>query len=451
MGLFHSTSIVSSNIALLVDPASARSYVGSGVTMFDVTGLGGTATLTNGPVYSSAFGGYLSYDGTNDYTNIPHSNNINISDNITVSMWCRMNNLTNSSYILSKMSGITGYHIGFDSTSKQMYVGIRNNAGDGYKSSVGSTTVRHGLWYQYALTKTGTAVSMYVNGEFSTGIALTYIGSLSNSNALTLGSEGTAYYTPCDISQVVVYNRRLNQEEIKQNYDATKLRYLYSVPIVNDGLILNLDAGNLISYSGSGVSWFDISGNNNNAVLYNGPTYSGSGSTAAIVFDGVNDYAQIDDNNLLRLSSIGTLNIWFKFNSTANQVLVSKGNVYADKNAYGIYTYNTQGIVGEIAQSSFNQLFTGLSYLTTGVWRMASITWDNSWLYLYINGAFIGKRTQNVIPDTSGFPFRIAGNGNTSADTYSSSSISSVLLYNRALSPSEVYKNFDSMRSRYGL
>ena len=126
MGLYHSPSIVSSNIALLVDPVSARSYVGSGVTMFDVTGLGGTATLINGPVYSSAFGGYLSYDGTNDYTNIPNSNNINISDNITVSMWCRMNNLTNSSYVLSKMSGLTGYHFGFDSVLKQMYVGIRN-------------------------------------------------------------------------------------------------------------------------------------------------------------------------------------------------------------------------------------------------------------------------------------------------------------------------------------
>jgi len=35
--------------------------------------------------------------------------------------------------------------------------------------------------------------------------------------------------------------------------------------IITSGLILNLDASNISSYPGSGTSWNDISGNNNNA------------------------------------------------------------------------------------------------------------------------------------------------------------------------------------------
>ena len=34
--------------------------------------------------------------------------------------------------------------------------------------------------------------------------------------------------------------------------------------IVKDGLVLNVDAGSRLSYSGSGTTWNDISGNGNN-------------------------------------------------------------------------------------------------------------------------------------------------------------------------------------------
>lgn len=43
--------------------------------------------------------------------------------------------------------------------------------------------------------------------------------------------------------------------------------------IITTGLVLNLDASNSSSYPGSGTSWNDISGNNNNALL-NGAVFS---------------------------------------------------------------------------------------------------------------------------------------------------------------------------------
>ena len=42
--------------------------------------------------------------------------------------------------------------------------------------------------------------------------------------------------------------------------------------IVQSGLVLHLDAGSSTSYSGSGTTWTDISGNVNTGTLKNGPT-----------------------------------------------------------------------------------------------------------------------------------------------------------------------------------
>jgi len=63
----------------------------------------------------------------------------------------------------------------------------------------------------------------------------------------------------------------------------------------------------------------------------------------------------------------------------------------------------------------------------------------------------MGKVKQTVTPNTIGFPFVIAGNGNTTINTFASSNISNVQLYNRALTASEIYQNYDAMRTRYGI
>ena len=61
--------------------------------------------------------------------------------------------------------------------------------------------------------------------------------------------------------------------------------------LIQDGLVLDFDASDRNSYVSGSTTWFDLSGNsNNNAVLVNGPTFTGSNG-GAIVFDGTNDYA----------------------------------------------------------------------------------------------------------------------------------------------------------------
>ena len=76
----------------------------------------------------------------------------------------------------------------------------------------------------------------------------------------------------------------------------------HSPKIVTDGLVLCLDAGDGKSYSGSGTTWYDRSGNGNNGILVNGPTFD-SNNRGAIVFDGVNDHVSIPNSSSLQLSN----------------------------------------------------------------------------------------------------------------------------------------------------
>ena len=72
--------------------------------------------------------------------------------------------------------------------------------------------------------------------------------------------------------------------------------------VVTDNMVVYLDAGNNSSYSGSGTSWNDVSGNGNNFTLVNGPTYSSSDG-GAIVLDGTNDYVNFTVNLQVQMSA----------------------------------------------------------------------------------------------------------------------------------------------------
>jgi hypothetical protein len=63
---------------------------------------------------------------------------------------------------------------------------------------------------------------------------------------------------------------------------------------VNNGLLLYLNAGNTSSYSGSGTTWYDLSGNNNHGTL----KANGSGAlpifaNGSFAFNGSSSYVSI--------------------------------------------------------------------------------------------------------------------------------------------------------------
>ena len=213
-----------------------------------------------------------------------------------------------------------------------------------------------------------------------------------------------------------------------------------ALSIVTDGLKLYLDAGQPTSYPGSGTVWTDISGNGNNGTLTNGPTYS-STNGGSIVFDGVNDFVDIPSNIVLNQPK--TLSVWY-YTTISSQVghLLSRSVANYEMYQFSdgkIYTY-----WGSTYQSSI------VATITLNQWNNFTYVLSGNTEFVYKNGILLGS--SNLVGTPS---YTNTGNlnvGRRNAGTqYINGRISNTLIYNRALSATEVLQNYNALKSRFGL
>jgi hypothetical protein len=228
----------------------------------------------------------------------------------------------------------------------------------------------------------------------------------------------------------------------------------YNTSIVRNGLVLHLDAANVKSYSGSGTTWSDLSGNGNNGTLLNSVGYS-SDNKGVMTFDGVNDYVSINNLGL----SDHTIEVWVNpqqsVGGTGGGDLASIIGVYTPTSgSLGKYTY-----IGPYATNSFtfriddgvssHQLVGSAGY-TVGEWYYAAMTYNASTglCIAYLNGNSIGSRSFTTGIVFNSVPFNIARSEN---GTHFSCYISSSKAYDRALTATEIKQNFEALRGRYGI
>ena len=220
----------------------------------------------------------------------------------------------------------------------------------------------------------------------------------------------------------------------------------YSPKIVNDGLILSLDAANNKSYPGSGTTWTDIIGGNN-GTLTNGPTFS-SQNGGYITFDGTNDYvgsfsSQISDTNSKTILAF----IYPTTTSRAGICGIRSGlNGWAftiNRTTAGNLTYfHTTGTEIEIAAG-----------IVTNTWCQVCITYSTttSTAILYKNGIQIGSPVTSFSSIVSSAFNGVIGDEDSTVTTPFKGNIASVQIYNRSLNAIEVLQNYNSTKSRFGL
>ena len=234
---------------------------------------------------------------------------------------------------------------------------------------------------------------------------------------------------------------------------------------VKDGLVLDLDAGDSNSYPGTGTTWTDLSGNNNNGTLVNGVGYSGSDG-GSLVFDGVDDYVTTPITTTYQNF---TLNCWFYNTSSSktNRVLITKNSYFATTTVdwpvnLGLNNLGTSVSIRITSGTSFfvttpstgSIISTTLSSLNT--WYNVSATYDKQNLNLYLNGV-LANTTPNTIslPNNTGRVWTIGRaafeNSGGVGDSQYNGNISQVQIYNRALTPEEVQINYNVFKGRYGL
>lgn len=446
--------IVSNGLVLNLDASYTPSYTSSGTTWYDLAYSGNNGTLTNGPTFSSANGGSIVFDGTNDYVIIPSSTTLNITSTITLESWIKSTALANVIHgdgILSKGKSSDGNSGVYETLILQN--GSFSNT-PLFRLRIGSSTPIYNpntpltlnQIYHFVSTYDGSTIRIYINGVQS-GSGLSATGNIeTNTQDLTIGVRydrlNDSYFNG-NIYLNRIYNRALTATEVLQNYQATFPRFL-GKNIVMNGLVNYLDAGYNSSYPGSGTTWYNISGvSGGTGTLTNGPTYSTDGG-GSIVFDGVDDYCTVQDSTSLRLTNNMTLSSWFKFNLSASsqQTLILKENYVSPTNNTGYIlradaTNKTISFV--LLNNSVNSV--SASNIQNNAWYNVISTYDGSQIKLYINGVlsgttnYVGGALTNNSPLYVGQPtagFRVNGN------------IANTQIYDRSITQSEVLQNYQA-------
>lgn len=207
--------------------------------------------------------------------------------------------------------------------------------------------------------------------------------------------------------------------------------------VISDGLVMHLDAGDTNSYSGSGTTWTDLSGNGNNGTLQSmsGANYS-SANGGYLDFDGASDYVTLPFNTEYTNISI---DVW----ATRDQLNVYNSIMgkYGSSAGYELIFNNSGGVRFHTS----NQSIDSTTSLSADVWYHIVGTYDGSTARIYINGSLDASGSTSRNTNTVNWRIgRSAWGGN-----YHNGKISNIRLYNKALTASEVLQNYDALKGRY--
>lgn len=221
--------------------------------------------------------------------------------------------------------------------------------------------------------------------------------------------------------------------------------------IVNDNtLALWLDAGNATSYSGTGTTWNDISGNNKNATLTSDQSYS-STDGGIIQFNGGENAVSIP--LVSNKNTDVTMQTWVYLDANTKGPFFKNGS----NNGYVFGTGN--GGAGFEVGNKATMLFAGARWITTNTnygygWKCVTMTINSSGVpSLYINGTLVpgnNAGTNALTPNTGTYLGRNVGDDNSSWPKFNGK-MAAVYFYTKALSQNEITQNYNALATRFGL
>jgi hypothetical protein len=278
---------------------------------------------------------------------------------------------------------------------------------------------------------------VYMNKEGVPG-GLSYHVAANDSALISFTNSiaGTSYTTANEC--LVYFAGQTDKMVLNRNYEG----------IVTDGLIFNLDAGFTPSYSRSGTTCYDISGNGNNGLLTNGPTFS-TDNGGTFVFDGTDDYINCGNNSILNLTTNFTLSCWFNANTVQPSVdcgILGKITVNDGYQGYLIWYQPNQNTV----HLYINGGVRSTTNISKNTWYNISGTYNGTTSKLYLNGELKSTDNVTVSANASNSNFWI-GQYDFSGSRDFAGKIPIVQIYNRALSASEVLQNYNAQKGRFGL
>lgn len=217
--------------------------------------------------------------------------------------------------------------------------------------------------------------------------------------------------------------------------------------IVQDGLVLNLDAGVDASYGGSGTTWTDLSSTGANGTLTNGPTFD-SANGGSVVFDGTDDYVQVNQTLSTPFSicsfvkySAPTKSLNTLINTNPHQVIDISLNRLSGGELY-VFIGNGSTWLGVPSISLGSN-----TMLIDQIYQVA-FTSTGSGSVLYLNSVQVATTSHS--PSGWGSSYYLGRIGVATGE-YLRGAIYNTTIYNKSLTADEIRQNFNATRHRFGV
>lgn len=227
MSFSRGPKIVTDGLVLALDAANLKSYPGSGTTWSDLSGNGNDGTLVNGPTFDSGNNGSIVFDGMNDYVRSTNDGLSFSTNNTTLSMWVKIKGAGDQSFnrFLDIRPNSGGNLIYFFWDEDDARYGFGNATSFSSAIITGADPILN-TWQNWVGVHDydNNITQFYVNSQLL--VSGNQITSLQNSSySIAIRQDTISDESYIDVASVRVYDKVLTQEEILQNYNATKSRF----------------------------------------------------------------------------------------------------------------------------------------------------------------------------------------------------------------------------------
>ncbi|MFA5102807.1 MAG: LamG-like jellyroll fold domain-containing protein [Candidatus Thermoplasmatota archaeon] len=398
-------------------------------------GIGSTvhdaANTNDGTLSGGKFGNGLKFDGVNDYVNIPDNPTLDITENITLEAWIKINNFSTSAgyhmYIIGKDSaGQRSYGIGVDLTwqkPKKPFV-IMFHSGGSNQVAWGLNELVVNQWYHIAgvFDYSANQLKLYVNGVYQT----------------TQSDPSTVYPGTADLriggrqyaGHECYFNGIIDEVRISNN-----VRYTSSFPPQTTPFTPDATTVGLWHFDESvGTTASDDSSNGNhgtiNGAAWAGPIWVPHESGYALSFDGIDDFVTIDneENFDFDYDDAFSIEAWFLTDSDACINIVSKYDNDAPNRGFQLIKHSSSWgnalyffLTNTYAYPGGNQIrCNGATDVADGAWHHVVVTYDGSGslsgLHIYLDDVAetLSSSADTVTSNTTNnLPLQISGREGT--------------------------------------
>ncbi len=377
----------------------------------------------------------LKFDGVNDYVYAIDNGNLDLVDDFAMSFWVKTNgNNDILRYILSKCYN---YRV---KINEENIISLDFMSSGAWRSVVSTSPLIDNTWYNISFSYDGVNLKLYKNSILEASQPLSYVPATCSTDFYLNGYSGSYGDFSGYLDDIKIWNRSLSGVEISYLYNNVNenLEYIFSDnSIMDDSLIaywtFDEETGNIAN---------DYSIYGHDLDLYFNPTWKSSDDCvlgSCLSFDGVNDYLNSQNTEILDVSGSNNLTIsfWANFSLDGGDVysILSKG----EDSQYGLEFIKATRRVG-FSDNICDTLYTPSYAFDFGRFYNLTVSYNGLKKAIYIDGE---KKAESSCSGNFSNNFEDIILGKLGGSNFFSGILDEVKIWNRSLSEAEIKTNYN--------